>query len=656
MATTVARLQAVLSANTRDFDQAMCKSESTMGKVGKVAGVAGIAIASGIAIGLKKSVDAAKEAQKSDLRLNQAFKAVHASARARARAQEAVNKTSRTAALDDEDLQDVLGRIARSTGSVAKGTKAMALAADIARGRNVSLEQASKAVEKAYLGNDRALVRLGVSVPKMDKNLAALKAREYDLEGQIKKSTGAHQAALKAELERTKKLEQGARAADKAATANAALDKATKVYAGSAKAYGESAAGAQERFQVALENLEESIGKKLLPVLTKLFLALSRGIEWLEANWPQISKVVNQGWQEIRPVLLAFADLTVSIVQTIRRHWSTIGPIVMNVVRIIRDALRQVTAIIRFWAAVFQGDWSEAWRQFKAIWKNALDLFLDYLKLLVSIWKPLLKAAGRAIVEGIKAGLEGAVDLLKRAVVGLFHKVVGWVKDALGISSPSTIFYGIGRSMIQGMINGVGSMGGLLKRTVAALARSAYHRVTGVFRGAQGSGAPELRGLVPQVQHALQYARTHGWHGIVTSGFRTYAEQARLYDRYLHGGPLAAAPGSSSHESGEAVDVTDYGTFGRIMAHAPAFERLYNYLGARDPVHFSVSGYDRGGWLPPGLSLAWNGTGRPEPVGASSVTINIPNYLGSRQELIGWLQNAAIVFQRRTGRSAFGAG
>jgi hypothetical protein len=26
-------------------------------------------------------------------------------------------------------------------------------------------------------------------------------------------------------------------------------------------------------------------------------------------------------------------------------------------------------------------------------------------------------------------------------------------------------------------------------------------------------------------------------------------------------------------------------------------------------------GYDRGGWLPPGLSMAWNGTGRPEPVG-----------------------------------------
>src|SRR5215831_16305130 len=39
-------------------------------------------------------------------------------------------------------------------------------------------------------------------------------------------------------------------------------------------------------------------------------------------------------------------------------------------------------------------------------------------------------------------------------------------------------------------------------------------------------------------------------------------------------------------------------------------------------------GYDRGGWLPPGLSMAWNGTGRPEPVGMGgnyySITVNVP--------------------------------
>ena len=39
------------------------------------------------------------------------------------------------------------------------------------------------------------------------------------------------------------------------------------------------------------------------------------------------------------------------------------------------------------------------------------------------------------------------------------------------------------------------------------------------------------------------------------SAFRGYSEQAQLYDEYLAGGPLAAAPGTSAHENGTAVDL-----------------------------------------------------------------------------------------------------
>jgi hypothetical protein len=38
--------------------------------------------------------------------------------------------------------------------------------------------------------------------------------------------------------------------------------------------------------------------------------------------------------------------------------------------------------------------------------------------------------------------------------------------------------------------------------------------------------------------------------------------------------------------------------------------------------------YDRGGWLPPGLSLAYNGTGRPEAVGGGGTVINITVQVG----------------------------
>jgi hypothetical protein len=57
----------------------------------------------------------------------------------------------------------------------------------------------------------------------------------------------------------------------------------------------------------------------------------------------------------------------------------------------------------------------------------------------------------------------------------------------------------------------------------------------------------------------------------VNSGYRTYAEQAALYDGYLHhGGPLAAAPGHSTHGLGLSadIDVRDARVFGWLEHHA----------------------------------------------------------------------------------------
>jgi hypothetical protein len=213
------------------------------------------------------------------------------------------------------------------------------------------------------------------------------------------------------------------------------------------------------------------------------------------------------------------------------------------------------------------------------------------------------------------------------------------------------------------------------------------------------------------------------------------------------------------------VDVSDPSGFARALSHAPSWAKIYNRLGAKDPIHFSVSGYetggvvpgargapqlavvhggetilpthklshhidsiasyavrwgdkmkrffletnagdvgiptkrmqrdffnqfvgrgisraqmvavipwweregyfeqlasrkrmkrfDRGGWLMPGLTLAQNNTGKPERVGGSGeVHFHFPNYVGSKQELISMMKDAAAQFQRRNNRPAFG--
>ncbi len=73
----------------------------------------------------------------------------------------------------------------------------------------------------------------------------------------------------------------------------------------------------------------------------------------------------------------------------------------------------------------------------------------------------------------------------------------------------------------------------------------------------------------------------------VSSAFRTYAEQARLYRRYLAGQSRypVAPPGSSYHEYGRAIDV---------VARPEALRRVGlmwraaggTWGGERDPIHF----------------------------------------------------------------------
>ena len=134
--------------------------------------------------------------------------------------------------------------------------------------------------------------------------------------------------------------EKAAKAADDAATRQAALASLQKQYAGSAEAYGKSAAGAQERFQVSLENLQESIGAKLLPVLTRLFVALDRLIVWAEANWPKFQKAAEEAFGSVREAAQKLVDYyntnfkpaVENVVAAVRAIWERFGAQITTIV------------------------------------------------------------------------------------------------------------------------------------------------------------------------------------------------------------------------------------------------------------------------------------------------------------------------------------
>jgi hypothetical protein len=95
----------------------------------------------------------------------------------------------------------------------------------------------------------------------------------------------------------------------------------------------------------------------------------------------------------------------------------------------------------------------------------------------------------------------------------------------------------------------------------------------------------------------LEYARARGWKGTLNSGYRDPDKSEHLCI-IMCGHPTCPGrcAGRNSNHSGKvapngALDVSDYVKFGQLMARSDAPNpRIFNALGAQDPVHFSVSG------------------------------------------------------------------
>jgi hypothetical protein len=109
------------------------------------------------------------------------------------------------------------------------------------------------------------------------------------------------------------------------------------------------------------------------------------------------------------------------------------------------------------------------------------------------------------------------------------------------------------------------------------------NQVARLFRGVVDfEGTPVAAWIYPY----LAYARREGWKGRVESGYRSLAEQTRIWNSGVR---PAARPGQSNHEGKRfprgAVDVTQAAELAHILGRLPG--SLLRWAGNADPVHFS---------------------------------------------------------------------
>jgi hypothetical protein len=160
--------------------------------------------------------------------------------------EETISKMQFQKAVSDSELRPSLATLVRATGDVTKAQSLMNLALDISAGTGKDLQSVSIALAKAQGGNVTALTRLGVS---LDAN--AVKTKDFD--------------AITRELSYT--------------------------FKGAADAAANSAEGGFKKLQIAVDELYETVGGKLAPVLGDYATAASKiaeatiGAEGQTSGW-----------------------------------------------------------------------------------------------------------------------------------------------------------------------------------------------------------------------------------------------------------------------------------------------------------------------------------------------------------------------------------
>jgi len=109
------------------------------------------------------------------------------------------NLEKQTGVLDDE-LRPAMDRLLRATGSITESQKLLGLALDISAGTGKSLTTVSQGLQKAYLGNNASLGRLGVGLTKAElanSSFLEIQTRLTDLfAGQSLSASQGYQGSL----------------------------------------------------------------------------------------------------------------------------------------------------------------------------------------------------------------------------------------------------------------------------------------------------------------------------------------------------------------------------------------------------------------------------------------------------------------------------
>ena len=423
--------------DAKQFAAELDKAAGKTRQLGKAAGVAGLAIAGGLALGLDKSVKAAIAAQEEQGKLNQAFTNAGLNAAKLTGKTAQLEAANRKLGFTNNDTRESLTKLVTAGDSVTKATTDMSIAADLARYKQISLGEATTALIKIHAGNARALKEVGIVMPAVTSAADALTEQHKALSKEEQKatqSTYAHELAL-------------AKVQDKLSTGAQAAQLLSDKIKGQGEEFSKTAEGGAAQFHAQLGNLEESLGKGLLPALTQVSQAVASLTEFF-ARHTTATKVLIGALASLAAGLLAVnvATKLVAAAQAIMTaaQWALNVALDANPIGIAVLALAALAAAIvvaykhsQTFRDIVQDAFAVVRSSVQAV-VNVIQTLRDVASSVFGFFERVVKAAA-GVISGSVGGIIGdfnAVIGVLRAVEGAASAAFNAVKSVTGIGAP----------------------------------------------------------------------------------------------------------------------------------------------------------------------------------------------------------------------------
>lgn len=201
--------------------------------------------------------------------------------------------------------------------------------------------------------------------------------------------------------------------------------------------------------------------------------------DFLSGLWEGIKNVASTVWQAIVSFM---SDRWANLKNNTLTVWNAIKDFLSNLWETIKNTVRDKFLQIqdnldRVWEGI-KGKVREAWENIKESIRNAIENVVNTVRDLpgrvvsgLGNLRDLLWDKGQDIVQGLINGVKSMGRTLINAILRLIPGPIrGVVSSALGISSPSTVFAGFGKNIVQGMIEGVAQQQPALLRELQGMA------------------------------------------------------------------------------------------------------------------------------------------------------------------------------------------